>query len=108
MIKEPPASVFILQDAPGRQWRAALVWHPRLECWLPAGGNVEHGETTAEAAAREALEETGLNIQLVPGAYRAAPRWVPAFASPRTLMGGGDAGQCRQPHSSIQSGHGPG
>ncbi len=87
MIKEPTASVFIVRQDPGQQWRAALVWHPRLECWLPAGGHVEQDETTAEAAIREAREETGLDIQLtaepatpLPTGYRhspvPAPLWV--------------------------------
>jgi len=54
MIKEPTASVFIVgQDGAG-DWQTALIWHPRLRCWLPAGGHVESGETTAQAAVREA------------------------------------------------------
>jgi hypothetical protein len=33
----------------------ALVWHPRLECWLPAGGHVETDETAAQCGIRQAL-----------------------------------------------------
>lgn len=53
MIKEPTASVFIFSRAP---CLTALIWHPRLGCWLPAGGHVEREETAAQAAVREALE----------------------------------------------------
>ncbi len=37
-----------------------LVRHKRLGLWLPVGGEIEPGETPAEAAARELREETGL------------------------------------------------
>lgn len=37
-----------------------LVRHARLGTWLPAGGEIEPGETPLEAARRELLEETGL------------------------------------------------
>ncbi len=31
-----------------------------LKCWYPVGGGIEPGETSQQAAAREAAEETGL------------------------------------------------
>lgn len=37
--------------------------HKRLNMWLQPGGHIEEGETPAEAAAREAQEETGLPIR---------------------------------------------
>jgi 8-oxo-dGTP pyrophosphatase MutT (NUDIX family) len=67
MISEATASVFILHRDRERGWLVALVWHPRLECWLPAGGHVEANETAAQAGVREALEETGLDVTLAPG-----------------------------------------
>jgi 8-oxo-dGTP pyrophosphatase MutT (NUDIX family) len=66
VIKEPTASTFIFCPD-GGTWRTALIWHPRLACWLPAGGHVEPDETTVQAAVREALEETGLSVRLLPG-----------------------------------------
>jgi hypothetical protein len=39
VIIEPTLSVFILCRGRERGWLAALVWHPRLECWLPPGGS---------------------------------------------------------------------
>jgi 8-oxo-dGTP pyrophosphatase MutT (NUDIX family) len=62
VINEPTASVFILRRDREHGWLAALVWHPRLECWLPAGGHVERSETAAQCGIREALEETGLEV----------------------------------------------
>lgn len=37
--------------------------HKRLNMWLQPGGHVEEGETPAEAALREAGEETGLTVR---------------------------------------------
>lgn len=50
------------------QGRVLLVAHKRLGTWLPVGGEIEPGETPAEAAARELLEETGLvgSFTLIP------------------------------------------
>lgn len=83
MIIEATSSVFILRCDRERGWVTALVRHPRLECWLPAGGHVEGDETTAQCGIREALEETGLDVTLVPGPAAPVPaefahRLVPA------------------------------
>lgn len=77
MIIEPTASVFILRRDRERGWVTALVWHPRLECWLPAGGHVETDETAAQCGIREALEETGLEVALVPGPAAPVPAGFP-------------------------------
>ena len=59
-----------------------MIWHPRLECWLPAGGHVESGETTAQAAVREAADEIGLAVTLVPGPAVPHPAGFPHQAVP--------------------------
>ena len=41
-----------------------LHLHKRLGLWLQPGGHIEPGETPAEAALREAREETGLDVRL--------------------------------------------
>ncbi len=56
MVKELTASVHVFRRDAAGGWLTALVRHPRLGCWLPAGGHVEAGETPAEAAVREASE----------------------------------------------------
>jgi len=63
VIIEPTSSVLILHRDQERGWLAALVWHPRLKCWLPAGGHVERNETATQCGIREALEETSLEVE---------------------------------------------
>jgi 8-oxo-dGTP pyrophosphatase MutT (NUDIX family) len=43
-----------------------FVHHKKLERWLQPGGHVEAGETMAQAALREAREETNLEVALHP------------------------------------------
>jgi 8-oxo-dGTP pyrophosphatase MutT (NUDIX family) len=76
VIKEPTASTFVFRREAGT-WLTALVWHPRLDCWLPSGGHVENTENTEEAAIREAREETGLDVQLLPGPAAPVPAGYP-------------------------------
>ena len=47
------------------QGKALLLKHPKLGKWLPPGGHIEANETPPECARREALEETGLEIELI-------------------------------------------
>ena len=37
--------------------------HPERKVWMVPGGSIEEGESSAQAAVREALEETGLEIE---------------------------------------------
>lgn len=76
MIKEPTSSTFVFHRGEDG-WRLGLVWHPRLECWLPPGGHVEAEESPAEAAVREVAEETGLAARLVPGPALPLPPGFP-------------------------------
>ncbi|MFD7577467.1 NUDIX domain-containing protein [Kitasatospora sp. NPDC059817] len=80
MIKESTASAFLFHVDGDGVCRTALVWHPRLEEWLPAGGHIEADEGAAEAAVREVREETGFDAELLPGPSLALPAGFPHTA----------------------------
>ncbi len=42
-----------------------LLFHPKLNKWLPPGGHLEENETPSEGARREVLEETGLEVEWI-------------------------------------------
>lgn len=44
--------------------RTLLLWHKRLQRWMPPGGHVDVDETPEEAARRECKEETGLDVRI--------------------------------------------
>lgn len=48
-------------------WVAGLAYHVRLGGFLPAGGHWEDGETLAETALRETVEELGCRTVIIPG-----------------------------------------
>lgn len=77
MIKEATASAFAFRHGEIGAWLLGLVWQPRLEGWLPAGGHVEPCESAAEAALRELREETGYQARLIPGPVLPLPRGFP-------------------------------
>ena len=43
--------------------KVALHLHKRLNMWLQPGGHIDAGETPAQGALREAIEETGLPVR---------------------------------------------
>ena len=48
-----------------REGKVLLHWHHKLGMWLPPGGHIERDELPDEAAAREVLEESGVEVELV-------------------------------------------
>ncbi|MCC6475297.1 MAG: NUDIX domain-containing protein, partial [Burkholderiales bacterium] len=42
-----------------------LVYHRRIQAWLPPGGHIEDFEMPHEAAVREVFEETGVEVEIV-------------------------------------------
>jgi 8-oxo-dGTP diphosphatase len=59
-----------------RSGQILLTQREDFETWCLPGGNVDAGESAAQAAMREAREETGLDVQLerLVGVY-SMPRW---------------------------------
>lgn len=47
--------------------RFLMVYNPRREGWEMPGGKVEEGESYIEAARREFLEESGMEVAIVSG-----------------------------------------
>jgi ADP-ribose pyrophosphatase YjhB (NUDIX family) len=105
MIKESTASVFVFHRGQEGAWHSALVWHPRLEEWMPAGGHVESDESAAEAALREVDEETGLAARLLPGPSVPLPAGFPhtQVITPWYVceMRAGADNHTREPHKHV-------
>lgn len=80
MIKQATASTFVFYEFADR-WRLGLIEHPRLRRRMVVGGHVEPDETQAEAAVREATEESGLRVRLLAGPSPTLPA-----GSPHTLV----------------------
>lgn len=53
-------AVFVVHEG-----RVLLHWHRKLGMWLPPGGHIERDELPDDAAVREVLEETGVEVELV-------------------------------------------
>ena len=83
--REPPdgitkhftVAVFVVHEG-----HVLLHPHPKVGLWLPPGGHIEPHELPDDAARRETLEETGLEVVLVgaQGIEHDAP------GSPRQLL----------------------
>lgn len=61
MKKHFTATAFVLDS----QNRTLLLWHKRLQRWMPPGGHIDPDETPEETAKRECKEETGLDVQII-------------------------------------------
>ncbi len=63
-----------------------LHWHRKVGLWLPPGGHIEPNEDPMQAASREALEETGFSVQILPTSSRFAYNDPPQLSPPATIM----------------------
>ncbi|MCC6381132.1 MAG: NUDIX domain-containing protein [Dehalococcoidia bacterium] len=59
--------------------RTLLLWHTKLGMWLPPGGHSEPNEDPVETALREATEESGLAVAVIP------PADLPQCSGPTVL-----------------------
>jgi ADP-ribose pyrophosphatase YjhB (NUDIX family) len=46
--------------------KTLLLWHQRLQMWVPPGGHLEADEDPVSAVLREIREETGLEAEVLP------------------------------------------
>lgn len=60
MERQFVATVYIIEDE-----KVLLIQHRKLNKWLPPGGHLDPNETPPEGAKREALEETGIEIEFI-------------------------------------------
>ncbi|MBI3619133.1 NUDIX domain-containing protein [Candidatus Peregrinibacteria bacterium] len=61
MHKHFTATAFVIDS----RKRTLLLWHKRLQRWMPPGGHIDQNETPEDAAKRECKEETGMNVEII-------------------------------------------
>lgn len=78
MKKHFTATLYLLKEL-----KTLLVFHQKLQKWLPPGGHLELDELPSEAALREAREETGLDAEIIDQPPVTIDRWnARSFPSP--------------------------
>lgn len=55
------STVYVIND----KKEFLLLYHRKLNKWVPPGGRLNSGDTPHDAALRECYEETGVNIRLL-------------------------------------------
>jgi 8-oxo-dGTP pyrophosphatase MutT (NUDIX family) len=53
-------AIFVVHDG-----KVLVIHHRKLDRWLPLGGHIELDEDPEQAALRETLEESGLDVELL-------------------------------------------
>lgn len=80
MKRQFTATAYVLEDR-----QVLLLWHRKLQKWLPPGGHVEENELPSEAAIREVKEETGIEAEILQRENVWIERWN-ARSFPRPFM----------------------
>ncbi|MBI2171906.1 MAG: NUDIX domain-containing protein [Chloroflexi bacterium] len=68
------------------QGQTLLHWHAKNRMWLPPGGHIELDEDPVQAAHREALEEAGFPVEILPTASAFSYEMPPQLTAPVTIM----------------------
>ena len=66
--------------------RTLLHWHAKNRMWLPPGGHIEPDEDPVQALCREAEEETGLAIEVLPSSDSFPYEEPEQLPAPVTIM----------------------
>jgi 8-oxo-dGTP pyrophosphatase MutT (NUDIX family) len=61
MQRQFTATAFVIDS----QSRVLLLWHKKLQRWMPPGGHIDPNELPEETARRECKEETGLDVEII-------------------------------------------
>lgn len=80
MLRQFTAGAYILSEG-----RVLLIFHHKIQKWLPPGGHVEPNEMPCETAKREAFEETGIEIEIFSDEHIWIERWN-ANSFPRPFL----------------------
>ncbi|MBI4311569.1 MAG: NUDIX domain-containing protein [Chloroflexi bacterium] len=68
------------------QGHTLLHWHVKNRMWLPPGGHIEPDEDPIQATRREALEEAGFPVEIMPTASAFSHGTPPQLPAPATIM----------------------
>ena len=64
----------------------ALHWHRKVKAWLPPGGHIEPNEDPVQAVLREIIEETSIEVEVIPTSPVLDLRYPEQVLPPYTIM----------------------
>lgn len=77
-LRQFVATALLIEKHESGESKVLLIYHQKLQKWLPPGGHIEPNELPHEAACRECLEETGIAVEALssPGLFKGSiSRW---------------------------------